>query len=45
MRYPGNHAGLTNTDLMMPILLRGEQLKHLYDREEMWLHNLYTSIP
>ena len=41
----GNHAGLTNTDLMMPILLRGEQLKHLYHREEMWLHNLYTSIP
>jgi len=45
LRYPANHAGLTNTDLMMPILLRGEQLKHLYDREEMWLHNLYTSIP
>jgi len=45
LRYPANHAGLTNTDLMMPILLRGEQLKHLYHREEMWLHNLYTSIP
>jgi hypothetical protein len=45
LRYPANHAGVTNTDLMMPILLRGEQLKHLYDREEMWLHNLYTSIP
>ncbi|MEA1940127.1 MAG: alkaline phosphatase family protein [Candidatus Caldatribacteriota bacterium] len=45
LRYPANHAGLTNTDLMMPILLRGEQLKHLYSREEMWLHNLYTSIP
>ena len=45
LRYPGNHAGLTNTDLMMPILLRGPQLEHLYDREEMWLHNLYTSIP
>ena len=43
--YPANHAGLTNTDLMMPILLRGPQLEHLYDREEMWLHNLYTSIP
>jgi len=43
--YPGNHAGLTNTDLMMPILLRGPQLEHLYNREEMWLHNLYTSIP
>ena len=45
LRYPGNHAGLTNTDLMMPILLKGSQLEHLYDREEMWLHNLYTSIP
>jgi len=45
LRYPGNHAGLTNTDLMMPILLRGPQLEHLYDREEMWLHDLYTSIP
>ena len=45
LRYPANHAGLTNTDLMMPILLKGEQLKHLYDREEMWLYNLYTSIP
>lgn len=45
LRYPANHAGLTNTDLMMPILFRGPQLKPLYDREEMWLHNLYTSIP
>ena len=43
--YVGHHAGIANTDLMIPILLRGEQLKHLYDREEMWLHNLYTSIP
>ena len=45
LRYPANHAGLTNTDLMMPILLKGPQLEHLYGREEMWLHNLYTSIP
>ncbi|MDD5016132.1 MAG: alkaline phosphatase family protein, partial [Atribacterota bacterium] len=45
LRYPANHAGLTNTDLMMPILLRGPQLEPLYDREEMWLHDLYTSIP
>jgi hypothetical protein len=43
--YPANHAGLTKTDLMVPILLKGPQLEHLYDREEMWLHNLYTSIP
>jgi len=45
LRYPANHSGVANTDLMVPILLRGEQLKHLYNREEMWLHNLYTSIP
>ncbi|MBE3101148.1 MAG: alkaline phosphatase family protein [Firmicutes bacterium] len=45
LRYPANHAGITNTDLMMPILLRGPQLEHLYNQEEMWLHTLYTSIP
>ncbi|MCJ7446123.1 MAG: hypothetical protein MUO72_00345, partial [Bacteroidales bacterium] len=45
LRYPANHAGVTNTDLMMPILLKGPELEHLYNREEMWLHNLYTSIP
>ena len=45
LHYMANHAGVTTTDLMMPILLRGEQLKHLYDREEMWLHNLFASIP
>ena len=43
--YPANHAGLANTDLMVPILLKGPQLEHLYGREEMWLHNLYTNIP
>jgi hypothetical protein len=45
LRYPANHAGVINTDLMVPILLKGEQLKPLYNREEMWLHNLYSSIP
>jgi hypothetical protein len=45
LRYPANHAGVTNTDLMVPILLKGPELEHLYNREEMWLHNLYTSIP
>jgi len=43
--YPANHGGLANTDLMVPILLKGPQLEHLYGREEMWLHNLYTNIP
>ena len=36
LRYPANHAGVTDTDLMMPILLKGPQLEHLYEREEMW---------
>jgi len=44
LTYPGNHAGLVNTDLMVPILVKGPQLEHLYGREVMWLHNLYTSI-
>jgi len=43
--YSANHAGITNTDLMIPILLKGQELEHLYDREEMWLYNLYASIP
>lgn len=45
MHYMSNHSGVTNTDLMMPILLKGAELEHLYHREEMWLHNLFTSIP
>lgn len=43
--YTGNHHGITDTDLLVPILLRGKELEHLYDREEMWLHTLFTSIP
>jgi hypothetical protein len=46
LHYSANHGGgITDTDLMVPILLKGKQLEHLYDREEMWLHNLYSSIP
>jgi hypothetical protein len=45
LHYKANHAGVTNTDLMIPILLKGPDLEHLYNREEMWLHNLYPSIP
>ena len=45
LNYTGNHHGITDTDLLVPILLRGKELEHLYDREEMWLHTLFTSIP
>jgi len=43
--YPANHAGFTRTDLLVPIFLRGKELEHLYDQEEIWLHHLFTSIP
>jgi len=43
--YIGHHAGVADTDLVIPILLKGAELEHLYNRGEMWLHNLYTSIP
>ncbi len=45
LRYSANHHGVTDTDLLVPILLRGKELEHLYDREEMWLHTLLASIP
>jgi len=43
--YPASHCGLTGKDLMVPILLLGNELEHLYDREEIWLHELLISIP
>ncbi|MDD3641429.1 MAG: alkaline phosphatase family protein [Atribacterota bacterium] len=45
LRYPANHAGLTKTDLLVPILLKGKELEHLYDTEEIWLHDLFNQIP
>ncbi len=39
-----NHAGLSRTCLMVPILLRGPDLEHLYHEEEMWLHELLVQI-
>jgi len=43
--YPASHCGLTGSDLVVPILLLGNELEHLYDREEIWLHKLLISIP
>ncbi|HOR42841.1 MAG TPA: alkaline phosphatase family protein [Atribacterota bacterium] len=45
LRYPANHAGLTKTDLLVPILLRGRELEHLYGVEAIWLHELFNEIP
>jgi len=43
--YDANHAGLTKNDLLVPIFLKGKELEHLYDTEEMWLHDLFNRIP
>jgi len=43
--YPASHCGLTGKDLMVPILLLGNELEHLYGLEEIWLHELLISIP
>ncbi len=39
----GNHAGLTATDLLVPVLFRGPDLEHLQGMDTMWLHELYTT--
>lgn len=38
----GNHAGLTATDLLVPVLFKGPDLGHRQGRDTMWLHELYT---
>ena len=40
-----NHTGLYHTDLLVPVLLRGPELEHLYQEDAVWLHELYGSIP
>lgn len=38
----GNHAGLADTDLLVPVLFRGPDLDHLASLETIWLHKLYS---
>lgn len=38
----GNHAGLTTTDLLVPIMFKGPDLEHLRGLESMWLYELYA---
>lgn len=40
-----HHSGLIDTDLSVPVLLRGEHVQHLYNRDYLWLHHLYKEIP
>lgn len=38
----GNHAGLKNTDLLVPLLYAGPAFAEMEPFEEFWLHELYT---
>ncbi len=40
-----HHAGITGTDLTVPVLLKGNALKHLYGEKHIWLHTLFQKIP
>ena len=41
----GNHAGLVDSDVRVPILFRGPDLDVLEGRERLWLHDLYRDLP
>jgi hypothetical protein len=41
----GNHAGLIDTDLVVPVLVRGPDVGPLASREVLWLHTLYRDLP
>ena len=41
----GNHAGLIDTDLVVPVLVRGPDVAPLAERDPLWLHTLYRDLP
>jgi hypothetical protein len=40
----GNHGGITNRDISVPIILTGPDVEFLYGRDTMWLQHLFTEI-
>lgn len=40
----GNHGGFTCRDVSVPIILKGPDVEFLYDRETLWLQNLFNEI-
>jgi hypothetical protein len=40
----GNHGGITNRDISVPIILKGPDVEFLYDRNTMWLQNLFNEV-
>ena len=41
----GAHAGLHHSDLLVPVMVRGPEVEHLYDKEVIWLYDLLANIP
>lgn len=42
--YAGNHHGLTRSDMAVPVLVRGAELEHLYERSHVRLENLLARV-
>jgi hypothetical protein len=40
----GNHGGFTYMDMSVPIFFKGPDLEHMYDRETLWLQDLFLEI-
>lgn len=40
----GNHGGFTYLDMRVPVLLKGPELEFMYDRETLWLQDLFLEI-
>lgn len=40
----GNHGGVTRRDITVPVLLRGPELEWLYDRQTLWLPELFILL-
>ena len=40
----GHHAGVRDTDLLVPVWVRGPDLEHLMSDEPLWLHELFQGI-
>lgn len=41
----GNHAGFIDTDLVVPVLVRGPDVAPLAERNPLWLHTMYRDLP
>lgn len=40
----GNHGGFTYRDMTIPVLLKGPDMKSLYNRKTIWLEHLFREI-